>query len=55
MKYKILYSKTNSSGLPLFRYAESKEEAVEIAERLKHYGYSVGVWEVSKTGSKQVL
>lgn len=55
MKYKILYSKTNSSALPMVRYEDTKDAAIEIAERLKAFGYTVNVWEVSKTGAKQIL
>ena len=55
MKYKILYSKTNSSALPMVRYEETKDAALEIAERLKTFGYTVNVWEVSETGAKQIL
>lgn len=55
MKYKIMYSKTNSSALPMVRYEETKDAAIEIAERLKTFGYTVNVWEVSKTGAKQIL
>lgn len=55
MKYKILYSKTNSSALPMVRYEDTKGAAIEIAERLKTFGYTVNVWEVSETGAKQIL
>ena len=55
MKYKILYSKTNSSALPMVRYEDTKGTAIEIAERLKASGYTVNVWEVSEAGAKQIL
>lgn len=55
MQYKILYSKTHSSALPMVHYKDTKGEAIEIAERLKVFGYTVNVWEVSETGAKQIL
>lgn len=55
MQYKILYSKTHSSAFPMVRYEDTKGEAIEIAERLKAFGYTVNVWKVSKTGVKQIL
>lgn len=55
MKYKILYSKTYSSALPMVRYEETKDAAIEIAERLKTFGYTVNVWEQTETGAKQIL
>lgn len=55
MQYKILYSKTNSSVLPMVRYEDTKDAAFEIAERLKVFGYTVNVWDVSETGAKQII
>ena len=55
MQYKILYSKTHSSALPMVRYEDTKDAAIEIAERLKAFGYTVNVWEQTKTGAKQFL
>lgn len=55
MNYKILYSKTNSSALPMVRYEDTKDAAIEIARHLKAFGYTVNVWEVSETGAKQIL
>ena len=55
MKYKILYSKTHSSALPMVRYEDTKGAAIEIAERLKAFGYTVNVWGISETGAKQIL
>ena len=54
MTYQIVYSKPNSSGLPLTTVARIKDEALEKARQLESVGYTVSVWERSDSGSSQV-
>lgn len=48
-RYKILYSKR---GAPMVRFADSPEEADQIANNLRRHGYSADVWELDKNGAR---
>lgn len=49
MRYRILYDKR---GLPLTAWRDTLAESSELAQRLRLYGYSVDVWEVSPEGAR---
>lgn len=49
MRYQVVYSKR---GYPITTWAKSLEEAVKKADSMRKCGYTVSVWEHTKTGSK---
>lgn len=54
MTYQIVYSKPNSSAIPLTTVARNKDEALEKARQLESVDNAVAVWERSDSVSRLV-
>ena len=50
MKYKIIYTKT----APAVTYRDTLAEAEAIAQRMKRYGYTVSIWEITAEGGRSI-